>query len=90
MLEYIGVYYNILGGNTLDDVEFIFNKLTPVNEGEIIDNCRNSVGIISNETIVSNHPWTKNTAEELERLKKEQAELMPDFVIPNGGEEHGE
>ena len=90
MLEFIGVYYNILGGNALDDVEFIFNKLTPVNEGEIIDNCRNSVGIISNETIVSNHPWTKNTAEELERLKKEQAELMPDFVIPNGGEEHGE
>ena len=90
MLEFVGQYYNILGSNALDDVEFIFNKLTPVNESEVIDNCRNSVGIISNETIVSNHPWTLDTNEELERLKKEQAELMPDFVIPNGGEEDDE
>ena len=47
-----------------------------MNEGDVIANCRNSLGIISTETIVANHPWTRDTKEELTRLKKEQAEQM--------------
>lgn len=57
-------------------VEFIFNRDILINEGEAIDACRNSEGIISRETIVENHPWTKDTKAELERLKKERAEEM--------------
>ena len=65
--------YLRIGGQESDTVEFIFNRDTPVNESEIITNCRNSVGIISKETIVANHPWTKDTADELKRLEAEQA-----------------
>ena len=41
---------------------------------------------------MANHPWTKDTAEELARLEKENAEsLMPDYAAdgsaPNGAEE---
>ena len=39
---------------------------------------------------MANHPWTKDTAEELARLEKENAEvLMPDYAVnaPNGTEE---
>lgn len=51
---------------------------------------KNSVGIISNETIIANHPWTTDAAEELAKVKKEQSEVTADFVVPNGGEADGE
>jgi len=31
---------------------------------------------LSDETIVANHPWTTDTAKELERLKKERSEAL--------------
>lgn len=65
------------------DVDFIFNRDMLTNESEIINNCRNSAGIISTETIVANHPWTQDTQEELQRLEKEQQNnLMSDYVKP--------
>lgn len=72
LMWFVDTYLRI-GGQESDTVEFIFNRDTPVNESEIITNCRNSVGIISKETIVANHPWTKDTADELKRLEAEQA-----------------
>ena len=91
LMWFVKTFLNINGTNPdKNKVEFIFNRDTPVNESEVIQNCKNSVGIISKETIVANHPWTKDTAEELARLEKENAEvLMPDYAAnePNGTEE---
>lgn len=70
------------------DVEFVFDRDMLVNESEVITNARNSVGLISNETIVANHPWTRDTEDELKRLKKEQDEAMNlggDYVQQNNG-----
>lgn len=91
LMWFVNTFLRISGTNPdKNKVEFIFNRDTPVNESEVIQNCKNSVGIISKETIVANHPWTKDTAEELARLEKENAEvLMPDYAVnaPNGTEE---
>jgi len=53
-------------------VDFIFNRDILINETEAITNAKNSVGVISDETIVANHPWTTNTNDELERLEEER------------------
>lgn len=55
---------------TNENVEFVFNRDTLINETDSINNCQNSVGIISDETIVANHPWA--TKDELEKIKTER------------------
>lgn len=54
-------------------VDIEFNRDIMMNEGEIIDNCQKSVGIISEETILSKHPWVDDVDEELARLEAQRA-----------------
>lgn len=63
-----------------EEITVIFNRDILINESEAITNCQNSVGILSTETIVEQHPWTKDAQTELERLKKEKAETMSDYM----------
>lgn len=88
LIWFVNTYYGINGGKA-GDVEFIFSRDTPVNESELITNCRNSEGVISKETIIAHHPWVKDTAEELKRLQDEQQEeLGMDYAMrgqPQGG-----
>ena len=89
LMWFVNTYYRINGGKA-GDVEFIFSRDTPVNESELITNCRNSEGVISKETIIAHHPWVKDTAEELKRLQDEQQEeLGLDYAMrgqePQGG-----
>ncbi len=55
-----------------EDVTVIFNRDILINETEAIDNCGKSKGIISDETIVKQHPWVDDPEEELARLKAEK------------------
>lgn len=57
-----------------EDVDIIFDRDMIVNESEMIINCKNSVGIVSTETIVANHPFTRDPLKELEALKEEKQE----------------
>ena len=61
------------------DVDVIFNRDMLLNESEVITNCSNSVGILSDETVVSMHPWVDDPQAELERIKKEKEENMEQF-----------
>ncbi len=61
------------------EVEIIFNRDILINESESIGNCQTSVGILSTETIVSQHPWVSDVEQELERLKKEKEEIINDL-----------
>lgn len=62
------------GSFSNEDVDIIFNRNILVNESELIENCVRSLDIISRETIISKHPWTKDSKEELKRIRKEEAE----------------
>ena len=50
-----------------------------LNEGEVIDNISKSVGIISDETLVAQHPWVDDVQAELERLDEQKN--MEEFAL---------
>ena len=56
----------------------IFDRDVLINETEVINNCKASVGILSDETIVKNHPWISDPEQELERIKREREEVGAD------------
>ena len=61
---------------TDEPVEFVFNRDIFINEDAKIDNCVKSVGVISNKTILSRHPWVTNVNHELQQIEEDkQAEL---------------
>ncbi len=66
-----------------EDVTVIFNRDIMMNETEAIQNCAASVGILSDETILGQHPWIDDPVLELERLEKqrqkEQEELAEQY-----------
>lgn len=63
-----------------EQVEIIFNKDTIVNESQVIADIKNSVGVISEETCVANHPWIDDPKKELERVKAEKAEQTAAYI----------
>lgn len=61
---------------TEDDVEFVFNRDIFINEDAKIENCVKSVGIISNKTILTRHPWVTNVEHEMSQIDADkQTEL---------------
>ncbi|ABS39328.1 phage portal protein [Clostridium botulinum] len=70
------------GDFTNENVEFVFNRDTLINETDSINNCQSSVGIISDETIVANHPWaTKDELEKIKKQKEERESMYPNFPL---------
>ena len=55
-----------------EDVTVIFNRDILINETEAIANCQASVGLLSEETIIGQHPWIDDPQLELERLEKQR------------------
>lgn len=88
LLYFVNAYFNHIGiGNFENEkVDIIFNKDILVNESQTIANCKSSMGIISDETIISMHPWVKNPKEELEKKKKETQEkdIYDDYSFGSG------
>lgn len=59
-----------------EEVEFVFNRDIFINEDAKIENCVKSVGIISNKTIISRHPWVTDLEHELAQIEEDkQSEL---------------
>lgn len=73
MKRFIDVYFSLMGKGDFsgEKLSVVFNTDMPVNESEVIANCRNSEGVISRRTIMENHPWTENAEEEQKRLDEE-------------------
>ena len=64
-VDYSSVKYSIL-----------FNTDVIVNETETITNAFTSKGIISDETIAANHPWTRSVDKEMENMKHDDIEEL--------------
>lgn len=56
------------------DLDFIFNKTMTVNEQELIENCKNSIGIISMKTIRAKHPYVTDIEKEEKQIEIEEQE----------------
>lgn len=61
-----------------EPVRVIFDRDVLINETEAINNCKNSVGILSNETIVKMHPWVTDPEQELQRIQDEEKDAASD------------
>ncbi len=74
LLWFINCYLsqNDKGNFENEDVEIIFDRDILINETEVINNCNNSMDILSEETIVANHPWISDPQKELESKEKER------------------
>lgn len=72
ILRFVNVHFlNTLGKDfSGEEVDIVFNRDMLVNESEIIESCVSSKGILSEETIVEQHPWVNNVQKELNRLNK--------------------
>ncbi len=82
---FIHKYLELTGVNSYPNCEIgiTFNRDIAINESQAITDCAASKGIISDETIIKNHPWVEDAAEELKRLnvqrEAEKAELSDMF-----------
>lgn len=60
-------------------VDIIFNRDMLMDEGEIITNIRNSEGILSNQTLVAQHPWIEDVELELLKIEEEKQKAMEEM-----------
>jgi SPP1 family phage portal protein len=67
-------YLDIANKGTYDvkSIDMTFNRTMITNEAEKASMAQTSLGVISRETIVENHPWSKQ--DEMDRIKNEQQE----------------
>ena len=81
LMYFVNGYFSLLGlGNFGDeDVEFIFNRDMLINESEAIDNCIKSLGLLSEETVVAQHPWVDEPVREMDRIGKKGERLAHVF-----------
>jgi phage portal protein, SPP1 gp6-like len=68
-----------LGDFEGESVDIIFNRDMMLNEGEVIDNISKSVGILSDETLIAQHPWVDDARAELERLDEQKQKNMEEY-----------
>lgn len=68
-----------LGDWSDEYVQFTFNRNTRSNEAEKIQNIRNSVGIVSNRTLLAQHPYVDDIEEELQNLAEEEQMQVDDM-----------
>ncbi|MBQ6555183.1 MAG: phage portal protein, partial [Firmicutes bacterium] len=55
-----------------EKAEIIFDRDVLINENEAIDGCVKSIGLISKESLLAQHPYVRDVAVELKRLEKEK------------------
>lgn len=95
LLYFVDLYLGLTGQGDYEkiEVELVFNRDMAINEAELIDNCSKSKGTVSDETVLSHHPFVSDVEDELERLKRQREEEGPEWdkVPPvKGGEGNGE
>ena len=78
VLWFINQYLINIGAGDFTNVEvdIVFNKDILINEGQVIEDCQKSRGVISLETIVAQHPWVTDVELELKRIKSEREESI--------------
>ncbi len=76
LLQFVNIHlYNTGEGDYEDEqVEVIFNRDMLINESEIIENINKSVGLLSNQTLVEEHPYVRDPQAELDRLANEKTD----------------
>ena len=70
-------YFEVIG---INDFDIVWNTDRPVDDTEIINSITASAGILSQKTLLENHPWVEDVDEELSRLSAENTTGIEDLV----------
>ncbi len=78
VIYFLAKYFELTGKNNFDpkQIGFRFDKTMIINELEKSQIAQAGKGIISDETIIENHPWVKDAQLEMERLAKQSEEII--------------
>ena len=81
LLWFINCHFSNMGLGDFEgeELEIIFNRDIMISESEVIANCQASIGVLSDETIIANHPWIDDPQAELEKVKKQKEEAMDEY-----------
>lgn len=76
LMWFVKQHISNTGGGSFNNVpvSVIFNRDMLINETEVIENCVKSLDILSEESVVEQHPWTKDIQKEMKRKKDEEEE----------------
>ena len=90
LIWFVNRYFELThqGADYEAKVKITFNRDININESQAIVDCAASKGIISDRTIIANHPWTQDVDEEI-KLLEEQNKLPEDIgnMFPPKGAE---
>lgn len=81
LLWFIDVHFANTGTGDFskENVDFIFNTDMPMDEGSTIENIQKSVGILSTETLIAQHPWVTDAEREMKRLEEEKQKQIDQY-----------
>jgi len=82
LLYFVNLHLTNTGAGDFDgeDLEVIFNRDMLISESDIIENIQKSVGILSDKTLVAQHPWVEDASVEYERMKKQKEESIDEYA----------
>lgn len=78
LLWFVNQYYILTGQGdfTGESVSIVFNRDIIISESDVIKDCQASKGLISDKTIISNHPYVEDVDAELEQMAREEDEAL--------------
>lgn len=81
MKLFVDVYFQAMGKGDFsrESFEIVFNMDMPVNETDVINNVNTSAGVLSQKTLLENHPWVQDAEAEMEQREQEKAKAMEQF-----------
>ena len=69
------------------EVDIVWNTDRPVDDAAIISAIAQSRGLVSDRTLLEQHPWVEDVEQEIERLAEQDVMGMEDLVEPTEEEE---
>jgi len=74
LLWFVRCYLANIGAGDFEseDLTVIFNRDLPMVESEVISNIKMSVGLLSDETLIAQHPWVDDPKAELKRVEEQK------------------
>jgi len=82
LLYFINLHLVNIGAGDFEDeeIEVIFNRDMLISESDIISNIKESIGVLSEETLISQHPWVDDPKAELDRMNQEKHARIDEYA----------
>lgn len=78
LLYFVNKYLKITKQKVSDkEITIVFNRDIAINESQAITDCQNSKGVISDKTIIANHPWVESVDDEINQIKEDNKSDEP-------------